>query len=114
MATPGFESGRLGSVIRPVAHASVPHTTTTTTTKPAKPAPKPPPWLNTAALTPTQIDTQANDQANQAIAPQIAGIRAQQQGDAARAQAQEAAMTAFYSALAPYMAGIQGHVSDAY
>lgn len=92
-------------------HASTPHTTTVTATKPA---PKPPAWLNTAALTDKQMQDQATAEANAAIAPQVQGIQGQQQNYDAQQKAYEAAMTGFYQALAPYMAGIQGHVSDAY
>lgn len=113
MAAPGFESGRLGSVIRPVGHASTPHTTAAVTT-PKQPAPKPPPWLNSASLTPAQMDTQATNEANASIAPQVQGLQSQQAADDARAKAYEAAMTGFYSALAPYIKGISGDVSAAY
>lgn len=89
-------------VIKPV-HASTPHTTTTTATK-ATPAPS---WLTTAGL-------EATKQANDAVAPEVQGLQGQQANYDAQQKSYEAAMTGFYSALAPYMAGISGNVSDAY
>lgn len=109
--TPGAGGGLGGAykpVIRPVVHASTPHTTTSTTTKTT------PPWLNTAALTPQEIQDEATSQANAAVAPQVSGLQSQQATYDAQQKAYEAAMTGFYSALAPYMAGISGATSDAY
>lgn len=110
---PGFESGKLGSVIKPVTarnvpHASTPHASTATSTKAT------PSWLTTAALTPAQIQAEATAEANQSIAPQVQGLQGQQQRYDAEQAAQRAALQGFYAAMAPYLSGISGATSAAY
>ena len=89
-------------------HASTPHATNATTSKQV------PSWLNSAALTPDQMNQMATDEANQSIQSELMGAQQQQATYDAQQKAYQAAMTGFYSALAPYMAQIQGNVSDAY
>lgn len=104
----GGTGGAYKPVIRPVVHATTPHTTTATTSKPT------PSWLNSAALTPDQMNQMATDEANQSIQSELMGAQQQQAQYDAQQKAYQAAMTGFYSALAPAMASIQGNVSNAY
>jgi cell wall-associated NlpC family hydrolase len=75
-------------------HASTPHSSSSTTT--------------------TTPEDDATAQANAAIAPQLQGLQSQQALYDAQQKAYQNAMQGFYSALAPYLAGISGQQSAAY